>query len=1596
MAPQAGSPLINAGSNALVPTGLDTDQRGVNFRRINGGTVDIGSVETQVLGVPDALSSPVPLTVAGGTTYTFQVTYEDPTGTNKGIQVATVDGNSSAVIVKDPSGNVLPVTFVSVTPTTDGTPLIATYSIVAPGGTWDGGDDGVYTLQVAPNQVQDLDGNSVPADVLGPIDIFIPRTLVVTNDNDSGPGSLRDAFDQATLGSDDTITFDPTFFNVPRTISLQTPLPFEGADSGALTIQGPGADLLTVQRDPSAATDFRVIYSAAPNLVLSNFTITGGTGVAAGAATFGTTTLDHMVLTGNMSSAFAGGLYIGNNKDVTVVDSLISGNTAATDVGGILVSPGAHLVLDHSTVSGNTAAAGVAGGVLVDANATLDVIDSTISGNTAGTVGGGVFLYTGATLNLINSTLSGNTAASGPGGGVFGYVYASVNVVNSTISGNSATTNGGGIYFFDTGSLTVESSTISGNQTTASADNQGGGGIYFFGASIGDIVIENSTIANNTSAGSGGGILLANFNGLLELFNSTVSGNTALSTTSGYGGGGVVDRDGYGTIGLLNSVVSGNTNVNAPDILSPYPGQVLAFSSLIFSPNGFNLATGSSGNLPFFTDPMLGPLQDNGGPTETMAPLAGSPLLNAGDITLIQPGITTDQRGLDRVDSETGLVDIGAVEAQAATVTIAPAVGQANPTNDNTAVNFTVVFDQPVTGFDASGIDLTGSTATGNLVVNVTPVSSTVYTVTITGITGDGDVVASVLAGTATVGVNASGQGNLPSPAAASVTVDTTPPTVTVNQDPAQLDPTNASPITFDIQFDEPVTGFDQTMLTLGGTLAADASIVNFFPGAAPNSWVVVVGVTGTNLTGTVTVSVPAGETTDPAGNQNTASGGDNSVTFDNAPPTVTINQASTQGDPGGGLSVSFDVVFSEPVVGFNGSKVDLSASTAPGTLVATVTGAGPVYTVTVTGMTGGGTVVASIDAGVVTDLAENLNLGSTFTDNSVTYVHSGVIHLSAASYSISEVGAPQLTITVQRTDGSDGALDIHYSTADGTAVAGTDYTAVSGNLHWDAGNTADKTFTVQILDDGGFEADSAFTVNLSNIPNITLPGALGTPATATVNINEEAALGFTSSTYNTAESGTGTDMVKQITVSRQFGSHGAVSVDYTVTGVTATAGADYSALASGTLTWADGDTADKTINVTIHDDTFSEGKETINLALSNPTGGAVLGTSAATLIIAPSDGVTIQATAKSPQVTLPADADGNIVTIRLGGKVGSFTYYLTNDAVPVSEIDLNGTVSTKSTLSITVKKARGFSGTPTATIGAIDGTGIDGTGTAGLKTLSLGKVNLVGDGIAGDGITFNGYVGSVVVGDVLNGADILLNGTATTPRGVPLPARITAGQIEGSTATGLTDITVAAPLASLRAIRIGQGTITAPSVGAIAVTGKAKTRTAAAIPGDLQSDITVAGTGLASTKVPALRSLRVAGAVQGSTITVGGGAGTDGNVGTVSVGAFVASVLFAGYAGPADGSGTFNLPATVGTFVVRPPTKAAPNNEFAGSHVIAANFNTVSVGAVDPDDGGTKFGFTYHTALRALTVKEPAFRFDPAGPAVQDLIPGDFEVKKV
>jgi hypothetical protein len=108
-------------------------------------------------------------------------------------------------------------------------------------------------------------------------------------------------------------------------------------------------------------------------------------------------------------------------------------------------------------------------------------------------------------------------------------------------------------------------------------------------------------------------------------------------------------------------------------------------------------------------------------------------------------------------------------------------------------------------------------------------------------------------------------------------------------------------------------------------------------------------------------------------------------VNPDVTPPSVTINQASGQTDPTSTSPVNFTVIFSEPVTGFATGDVTITG-TAPGTKTGTVTGSGTTYNVAVSGLTGNGTVVASIPAGVATDSAGNANQASTSTDNTVTF----------------------------------------------------------------------------------------------------------------------------------------------------------------------------------------------------------------------------------------------------------------------------------------------------------------------------------------------------------------------------------------------------------------------------------------------------------------------------------------------------------------------------------------------------------------------------------------------------------------------------------
>jgi LPXTG-motif cell wall-anchored protein len=206
-------------------------------------------------------------------------------------------------------------------------------------------------------------------------------------------------------------------------------------------------------------------------------------------------------------------------------------------------------------------------------------------------------------------------------------------------------------------------------------------------------------------------------------------------------------------------------------------------------------------------------------------------------------------------------------------------------------------------------------------------------------------------------------------------------PTVMIDQAPGQADPTSTAPVSFAVEFSEPVTGFAADDVQVSGTVSGALSVSVSGTGAAYT-----VAISGMTSGGTLIATVEAGAATDSAGNSNEASTStDNTVTWIPPVPSATINQGPTQSDPTSSDPISFAVEFSVPVTGFDATDVNLSG-TVGGTLVANVSGSGSAYTVTVSGMATNGTVIATIPANAAVSAAGIANTASTSTDNTVTW----------------------------------------------------------------------------------------------------------------------------------------------------------------------------------------------------------------------------------------------------------------------------------------------------------------------------------------------------------------------------------------------------------------------------------------------------------------------------------------------------------------------------------------------------------------------------------------------------------------------------------
>jgi hypothetical protein len=463
----------------------------------------------------------------------------------------------------------------------------------------------------------------------------------------------------------DTIQFSSTVFATPQTITLNSAnKALVLNDSHPLAIKGPTGDTVTV----SGADAIEVFNITGGTVSISHLAISHGNspGSGGGISNTGTLTLTNCTLDHDKASSQGGGLFnLGGT--VTIVRSTFNHDSAAGSAGGGVFSFGT-LTVTNSNFSNDSAFA-LGGGIYIHVNSTATVTNCTLSNDSAfsaGGDGGGVFVDASSTATLTNCTLSNDSAGNG-GGGVS--IDGGAAILNKCTLSNDTARQGGGIVNTG-GTVTVTASTFN-NDSDTGLLNEGtatvtastfsndsaleGGGME----NTGTATVTNCTFSNDSATSSidGGGGLFNADGAAITLTNCTLANNSAVT-----GSGGGIWNAPTGILNLINTLVAENTaTVSGPDIFGTIN---TADHNLIGDGGGSSIIANLGGNLiggngnPVI-DPRLGPLQNNGGPTQTLALLLDSPAIGHANNAKAP---TTDQRGLLRIDEAGETTDIGAFE----------------------------------------------------------------------------------------------------------------------------------------------------------------------------------------------------------------------------------------------------------------------------------------------------------------------------------------------------------------------------------------------------------------------------------------------------------------------------------------------------------------------------------------------------------------------------------------------------------------------------------------------------------------------------------------------------------------------------------------------------------------------------------------------------------------------------------------------------------------------------------------------------------------------------------------------------------------------
>ncbi len=590
---------------------------------------------------------------------------------------------------------------------------------------------------------------------------------------DTGAGSgltgdirycIAQADQSANAGS--TITFDPALTG--STISLSHG---QLVISDAMTITGPGASSLTLSGNNSSRL-FDV--ASGGSLTLENVTLSGGLAQGIGAAaeggaiySSGTLALGGVTVTSNEAlgsngtgeNACGGGIYVAAGS-VTLTNDTLSSNHAvggsggagatssgaffgaggsggAGSGGGLYVAAGT-VTLDNDTLSSNQAVGGNGGPGGGAAGATSSGVVLGPYGSGGAGSGGGLYAAAGS-VTLNNDTLSSNQAVGGSGGNGY-YVWTGGNGVPQGGSGGSGGAGSGGGLYVAAGAVTLNYDTLSSNQAVGGNGGQGGGG---GGTAYGGRFLSGG--GGPAGTGSGGGLYAAA--GSVTLTNDTLGSNQAVGGNVGKSGGGIGAAFGGAAFG------GGIDNAAGPDVLQIYDTILADNSASTTGPDldggltslGFNLIGNSTGGSGFAAsdllnvNPLLGPLQNNGGPTQTMALLPGSPAIDAGD-NANAPAY--DQRGPGFARVVNGTIDIGAFELQTPSTTT-PVVSRVSPAYGPSAGGTTVTISGANLGTAATATVDFGSnnpativSDNGTRLVVVDPAGSGTVDVTVTTANG--------------------------------------------------------------------------------------------------------------------------------------------------------------------------------------------------------------------------------------------------------------------------------------------------------------------------------------------------------------------------------------------------------------------------------------------------------------------------------------------------------------------------------------------------------------------------------------------------------------------------------------------------------------------------------------------------------------------------------------------------------------------------------------------------------------------------------------------------------------------------------------------